>query len=508
LAKTKNTTTDTNSTNLTKETLPPSPIPELETKKPNEFYIPRNYSRSQVQPLWTTSPNNSSTRKYTSDAISKLLLHPYNSYKELQNVSNYLLYTSSAYNNFLDYLGNALTWDYVLSCEDIEKVNKTTVENRYIESARTVYKINVKSIFSAMLKRVLANGETYFYNMTDNSNSIIVEIDSNICQLAQIDNNNIWRYYVNLSLINPINIFEFPQEIQDAYNKWQDGGKSKKKIMIDGFELPEYLYPVSDKGFAIFAHMRKTQHDYPYLAHMFEDLNDLESDKSYMNDYIKESNIKLIHMKVPTDKDSGLPLMDKDIVQVYHDSAKEHLPSNVAPLTNPFDTESIALDKSQSTAINLVEHSTKVIMQDSGISDTIFNANSTNGLKYATLADATKLYCLFYFFENFVNLQIKQYKSKIKFLRINYYNQLEWHERFYADVQAGGSRSLFAVTGGIEPYDIINLAKTEKAIGMDDLLEPKINASQQSGKEEKDNGRPNKKEDEKEDSTIVVDGYR
>jgi len=499
LAKTKNTTT--------KDTIQQSPssIPE-ETPKPNEFFVPRNFARSQVQPLWTTSPNNSSTRKYTSDAIGKLLLHPYSSYKELQNISNYLLYTSSAYNNFLDYLANALTWDYVLACEDLEKVNKTTIENRYIESAKTVYKINVKAIFSAMLKRVLANGETYFYNLTDNSNSIIVEIDSNICQLAQIDSNNIWRYYINLSFINSANLLELPEEIQTAYKKWIDNGKPKKKVLIDGFELPEYLYPVSDKGFAIFIHMRKTQHDYPYLAHMFEDLNDLESDKTYMNDYIKENNIKLIHMKVPTDKDSGLPLMDKDVMQIYHDSAKEHLPSNVAPLTNPFTVESIALDKSQSTAINLVEHSTKVIMQDSGISDTIFNANSTNGLKYATLADATKLYPLFYFFENFVNLQIKQYKCKIKFLRINYYNQLEWHERFYADVQAGGSRSLFAVTGGIEPYDIINLAKTEKAIGMDDLLEPKINASQQSGIEN-DNGRPKKKEDKASDSTNKVNEY-
>jgi hypothetical protein len=480
----------------------------LEIQKPNEFYIPRNYARSMVQPLWSITPNNSITRLYKTEQISKLLLHPYNSYKELQNVSNYLLYTSSVYNNFLDYLANALTFDYVLQCEEIDKVNKNTIENRYIESAKIVYKINVKSIFPTMLKRVLTNGEIYFYNMSDKENNIIVEIDSDICQLAQIDNNNIWRYYVNLSLINSTKAYELPEEIYNAYKQWVDGGKSKNKKEIDGITIPDYLYLVSDKGFAIFVHMRKTQHDYPYLAHMFEDLNDLESDKLYMNEFIKDNNIKLIHQKIPTNPDSGMPLMEKGIIQSYHDSTKEYLPSNVSPLTNPFEIQSITLDKSQSTAINLVEHSNKVVMQDSGISETIFNANSTNGLKYATLADATKLYCLFYFFENFVNLQIKQYKCKIKFLRINYYNQLDWHERYYADVQAGGSRSLFAVTGGIEPYDIINLAKTEKAIGMDDLLEPKINASQQSGKEEKDNGRPNKKEDEKEDSTIVVDGYR
>lgn len=509
--KRNNTKNKTNTTNIHNEnTFENITAPStLQDQKPNEFFVPRNYARSQVQPLWAITPSNSTTRKYTSEQISKLLLYPYNSYKELQNISNYLLYTSSAYNNFLDYLANAPTFDYILECEDVDKVNKTTIENRYLESAKTVHKINVKSIFPAMLKRVLANGETYFYNMMDNSNSIIIEIDSNICQLAQIDNNNIWRYYVNLSLIDSTKAYELPDEIYNAYKEWINGGKKKNKKEIDGITIPEYLYLVSEKGFAIFIHMRKTQHDYPYLAHMFEDLNDLESDKSYMNDYIKDSNIKLIHMKIPTDKDSGLPLMDKDTMQTYHDSAKEHLPSNIAPLTNPFQVESIALDKAQSTAINLVEHSTKVVMQDSGISDTIFNANSTNGLKYATLADATKLYQIFYFFENFINIQIKQYKSKVKFLRINHYNQLEWHERYYADVQAGASRSLFVCTSGLEPYDVINLARTEKIIGMDDMLEPKVNASQIGLSDtESKNGAPKKKEDKASDSTNKVNEYR
>lgn len=506
MSKKTSTIVSTNTDTFEKIIIPSDTLDQ--TTQPNEFYIPRNYARSDIQPLWTTASRNSITRKYTTEQIGKLLLNPYASYKELQNVSNYLLYTSSAYNNFLEYLSNALTWDYILSCEDVGKVNKNTIESRYIESAKTVYKFNVKSIFPALLKRVLINGECYFYNMFDNNNSIIIEIDSNLCQLAQIDNNNIWRYYINLSLINPAILPELPDEIQIAYKKWVDEGKSKERKIIDGIETPENLYLVSDKGFAIFIHMRKIQHDYPYLAHMFEDLNDLESDKSYMNDYIKENNIKLIHMKVPTDKDTGIPKMDKDIVEVYHSSAKEHLPRNIAPLTNPFELQSIALDKSQSQAINLVEHSTKVVMQDSGISDTIFNANSTNGLKYATLADATKIYPLFYFFENFINLQIKQYKCKVKFLRINYYNQLEWHERYYADIQAGSSRSLFVVTGGIEPYEVINLAKTEKIIGIDDLLEPKINASQMSPDDlNKKNGAPKKKEDKASDSTNKVNEY-
>ena len=475
----------------------------------DKFYIPRNYARSNIQPLWATKPMNSTSKKYTSEQINKMLLNPYISYKELQNVSNYLLYNSPMYNNFLDYSSNLLTWDYVINCEDVDSINKTTAKNRYYESSKTIYKINVKTVFPTLLKRVLINGECYFYHSDSGGNSIITEIDSAICQLAQIDENNIWRYYINVSLINSLKLCEYPKEIQDYYQDWIDGGKKKDRKIVDGIEMPKYIYLVSNKGFAMFSHIKKTQHDYPYFASLFEDLNNLESDKDYMSEYIKESNTKLIHMKVPTDKDSGLPLMPKEIIETYHSSAKEHLPSNVAPLTNPFEVEGIALDSSQKTAINLVEHSTKVVSQDSGISDSIFNASSTLGLKYSTLADASKLYPILYYFENFLNLQIKTYKCKVKFLKINQFNQLEWHERYYSDLLAGGSRSLFAVTSGVELYDIINLAKTEEVLGFDDLLKPKVNASQVSGSElTSKNGRPEKDEDDASDSTNTEKEYR
>ena len=473
-----------------------------------EFFVPRNFARSNVQPLWATTPRNSATRKYTSEQINNFLLNPYGNYKSLQGVSNYLLYNSPMYNNFLDYLSNILTWDYVLACEDVDKVNKKTLENRYYEAAKVVHKINVKTIFPALLRRSLANGECYFYNMMDESNNIIVEIDSEICQLSQITEDNIWTYYVNVSLIDPLRVYEYPEEIRGYHEDWINGGKKKDKKEVDGITVPGYLYQVSNKGFAIFAHMRKVQHDYPYFAEMFGDLNTLESDKDYMNDYIKESNTKLIHMKVPVD-DQGKPLMDEKVIRIYHESAKEHLPRNVAPLTNPFEVEGITLDKAQSNIINLVEHSNKVVMQDSGISDSIFNAASTLGLEYSTLADASKIYPFLYFFENFVNLQIKQYKCKIKFLKINWFNQLDWHERYYGDVQAGGSRSLFVSTSGIEPFDFINLAKTEKALGMDDMLEPKLNSSQMNTDDlNKKNGAPKKKAKDATDSTNTEKGYR
>lgn len=468
-------------------------------------YIPRNYARSNIQPIWAQTPGNAKTQVYTSEQIANFLKNPHATYKQLQGVSNYLQYTSPSYNNILDYLSNAMTFDYTLFGIDAKTVSKTTLQNRIFTSAEVVSKMNVKSIFPQMVKRVLANGECYFYNLGDKNNIIIEEIDSNLCQLAMIDDNNIWRYYINLSLMDVNRVAELPEEIRVAYQKWIDGGKPKDKVEVDGMIVPSYLYLVSNRGFSIFAHMRKIQHDYPYLAPMFEDLNDLESDKTYMTEYIKENNIKLIHLKVPVDKDSGLPLFSKELISIYHESTKEHLPSTVAPLTNPFEVTSIALDKAQSAAINLVEHSTNVVSDDSGISKAIFNAETTNGLQYSTLADVSKLYPLLYFFENFINLQIKDQKCKVKFLRMSHYNQSSMHEESRTDLLSGGSRMIFVATSGIELYDFLNMYETEDVLGFDDMLEAKLNASQASAADlQNANGRPAKKADEQADSTVKV----
>jgi hypothetical protein len=476
-------------------------------KKVHEYYVPpRNeYGRSNVQPLWSLTPKDSTTQKYSNDTIVTFLNNPYQNYKKLQNVSNYFLYNSAIYNNFLDYLSNVFSWDYILYCEGSDEANGVTAKNRYINSAQLIKKINVKSLFPSMLKRVLANGECYFYNISDSSNSIIVEIDSSICKLAYIDSDGLWRYYIDATQIDANRAYEYPDEIYNFYKQWVNGGKQRNKIVVDGIEIPQYLHLVSNKGFAIFSHMKKTQHDYPYLASMFCDLNNLESDKAYMSEYIRESNTKLVHMKVPTNKDTGEPLMEKDTVGAYHDSAKSHLPRNVAPLTNPFEVNAINLDTAQDRVLNAVEHSTKVVMQDGGISESIFNATTTLGLEYSTLADASKLFPLLYFFENFINSLIKNWKCKVVFLRDTIFNQLDWNERYYANLQAGGSRSLFVATSGLEPYDFLNLAKTEQVLGIDELLEPKLNSSQMNQSDlDAKNGAPKKKPKDASDSTNKV----
>ena len=490
---------------------------KVETKKVIEdenkpqldyYYVPRNYVKSRVDPLWANNGSSRTSKAFSVDEIKTMLKNPYANYKKLQTVSDYLLSNNSNYGNYIDYLANIMTFDHMLFPVGMAE-KKVTIKNRLKESAKTIFKINARSVFPHLLKQAISYGESYWFDLSDSDNTIIVEIPKELCVLSHIDDDNLWRYYIDLALIKPTTLYELPEEIILAYKKWIDNGKPTAKSKEEGFEhLPMSYYEVSNKGFAIFVHMRKTAHDYPLLAHMFIDLITLGEDKSYFNEFTKEDAVKTVHQKIPVDKESGLPLMKKEVVEAYHNSSKEAVGRNISVMTTPFDVEGITLDGNKQAAINLVEHGIKLVQNDSGISETIFNANTTNGLGYSTKADASRMYPLLYFFTNYVNYKIKSQKFAVQFLRINIFNQDEMHEQYRTDLLSGGSRQLFMCTCGVDLYSYLNTLDMEKMLDFDDMLEPKLNASQGNSEDLKNNGRPQKDEEDKKESTISGDGYK
>jgi len=446
--------------------------------KPKEFFVPRNIMKTNIKPMWAMTYTKALAQTYSEAQILEFLKDPRTNYKKLQGVSEYLYNTSKLYQNFLYYLSTVMTFDYIIFPTEIDNIKEKTLWSRLETSAMRVYNIQPEYNFPHMLMRTLLNGESYWYNISTDNAEIFSEVPSKYCQAAGFDNNNLWRYWVNLTLIDPNMLNELPLEIQDAYNKY-----NKKKIKTED----DNFYLVSDRGFAMFCHGTSETHDYPYFSSMFIDLTRLEGDKDYFNNFIKADNIKLIHCKVPIDEKSGMPLMEKGVIQDYHDSLKEHLPENVAPITNPFETEGINLDSAQKTGINIVEVAKKNVQDDSGISDSMFAADTTMGLKYSTLADSANMYPLLAYFENYVNFKLKDQKFKCKFLRINHYDKLEWNKSFASGMSmSGDNRSKYIATSQTGLYEFIMTAKMEKAIDIDSLMPIKESAFTQSG----DAGRP------------------
>ncbi len=435
------------------------------------------------------------SRPYTKEQIEKALKNPLINYQVLQQVSNYLYSVSPSYQNTIDHMANILAFDYILFPIDFTD-NKTTMMNRLLSASKKAKQNQVKTVYPKMLERTLVQGETYWYTLTDNENTIYIEIPAKFCEVYEIDSNNLFRYKIRLDLLNNDIVKSMPLEIREAYANFHENknkNKNSKNQKRDKNDAMDSLkYKVSEKGFAILAHGMLSVHDYPYYANSFIDLLQLEEDKEYLNSYIKDDNVKMVHNKIKTD-DDGKPVMDADIIRQYHETDKKHVPKNVSVSTTPFDKEAISFDSSSRTQINLVEQSKKNVQDDSGISSLVFNneKSSSNALKDSIRADKNRVIPFLKFFNAILSYQLKSFKFIVSFLETDKFTRPDDHEGIRTDLQSGGSRMLFIATSGLEIYDFLQISQLEKIIGIDDYMPIMIPGSQQSGLDgDKKNGRP------------------
>lgn len=431
------------------------------------------------------------SRPFTKEQIEKALQNPLISYQLLQQMSNYLYSTSSAYQNTIDYFANIMTFDYVLSPTDFTE-NKKTMLNRLLGAAKKAKQSQVKTVYPKMIERTLIQGETYWYTLTDNDNTIYVEIPSKFCEVYEIDSNNLFRYKIRLDLLNNDIVKSLPEEIRTAYKDYHDSKNNNKNKQLDKNDALDALkYKVSEKGFAILSHGMLSVHDYPYFANMFIDLLILEENKEYMDEYIKDDNVKMVHQKIGTSAE-GQPFLPKEVIQAYHDSTKKHVPSNVSVSTSPFEVEAISFDSSSRTQINLVEQSKENVQDDSGVSSLVFNneKSSSNALKDSIQADSNRIFPLLKFFNAILSFQLKPFKFSVVFLETHKFNKKEVMEQCRTNLQFGGNRFDFIVSTGKEIYDFLQIAQLEKLIDIDEFMPIMISGSQQSGIENKKNGRP------------------
>src|SRR5690606_2772676 len=124
------------------------------------------------------------------------------------------------------------------------------------------------------------------------------------------------------------------------------------------------------------------------LSFLFDDVMSLDDTKDLFQDQTKLDAIKLIHQKMPLDKDNK-PIFDKNVADIYHKATKKNLPDGIAVTTNPFELTSINFDKIQKKEIDIIDRTEKNIFNSAGISSLLFNNDKASGeaLKRSIITD-------------------------------------------------------------------------------------------------------------------------
>lgn len=457
-----------------------------ETKETKDKNIPEDYAIQFFSKdlIGITANTTVRKRKYDRQQVRNFLKDPFKNYDKLQDVSVYLKSVSGNYFRIIKYLSGLTTFDYYIYPNSKAKLeNKDKILNDYKKAAQILEKINIKYNFRWIFERLIENGEVYLYELEDSKGIIYKEIPYNICRISAIDN-GVYLYEINLNKINKKDIDVFPVEIQNAFN-------NKEKYKDNNF-----WYPVSDKGIAFNA-IGNYAHGFPVLCFIFDDVMGLDDTKDLIESKQKLDAIKLIHQKIPLDKDSKQPIFDMDIARIYHNATKKNLPDGVAVTTNPLEISQIPFDKTVTREIDTIERAERNIWNSSGISDLIFNNNKASGeaLKRSIIADETLVFPFLCMFENYINKKIENTKFSMKFLETSYFNRDE-KIKFNKDLLAyGSSRTYLLALMGLEPIEIINLFAFEQGIlDIDKMLVPKQTSHTMPGDNEDEGGRPTQEE--------------
>lgn len=433
-------------------------------------------------------------RAYTRDNVRKALANPYDNVATLQQVSSILKSSNGIYAKILIYNSTMLTNNHIIT--PISSGSITTKEKMlktYEDVSSFVNKYNIKKTACWIYDRVLEQGELYTYKLEGKDQHIIQEFPAQLCKVTALEN-DVKRFAINLNGISSNVIGYMPLEIQNAYNLFKSNKLPKEQLIDNSY------YQVSNKGTA-FTLEKQQSKGIPFYCSIFDDLMELEDMKDLKSENAVIESTKLIHQKLPIDKETGKVLMDMSVAKTYHNATKANMPKGTAITTNPLDLEAISLSSSSTKLDNDIYQTMENAFDTAGINSEIFNGkkNSNMAITSGLVVDSLLPKRLQMMVEDWMNFELSTYKKngskwKFKFIDSTHFDREERSSKARENMAFGGSRFEFLACQGYDPLEGINLLKAEQLLGLDEIMIPQATSHTLSSSES--GGRPETETDE------------
>lgn len=455
----------------------------------NEMLGRRNYSILNAIPKLSTEMYR--PRQISREQIRKAVLNPYSNVEILQQASMLLKATNGIYKKILNYQSTIMTNDYMIYPVYVDKI--TTVEKMeksYQEVALYLDKFKIKELACWIYERVLEQGELYLYKLEDKNGIMFQEIPNVLCKITSIEN-NIQKFGINLSKLNDKLVLGMPPEIQKLYKRFKTGGIKEKDLIDNSY------YEISKNAVAFNLDKYATK-GIPFFCTAFDDLMELEDMKDLKSENAVIESIKLIHQKLPIDKDTGVVLMDFNVAKAYHNATKANLPKGTSITTNPLDLQAVSLSDGSSKINENVARSLESIYDTLGINNELFNGNKSTNEAIATgiIADGLLSKRLQMLVQNWINYELSSYKRngstwQMRFVDTTHFDRDNRAKAAREDMAFGGLRTEYLATKGYTPLESKNLLKMEQLMGFDSLMIPQASShtassSDSAGRPEKD----------------------
>lgn len=435
------------------------------------------------------------------DQLQSALQDPYSNVSFIQQVSKILYASNGIYYRLIENFTNIPMYDLYLSpttiigfngkSNTVDKMNK-----EYEQIAQLIEKINYKYNFKWFGRQLLLYGELFLYKVEDNNGIFYKAMPNDICRISGVMENNILKYSLNLSKLSNANLLStMPVPIQKLYEKFANGSLANDEKLVDNYyyleenEAVAFLFDdgnIRNKGISPFC----------YLFDKIYRVDEIEDDELSST---AADNLKLIHMKIPTNEEGEL-MMDTDIIGQYHQAAKQNLPKGCAITTNPLNMEVFTTQRQAQSTLTASQKAYESVYTSSGVNSELFNGarSSNESVLNSIKTDEMVVDRLNLIFCNFINYEIKNKKRnamwKVEMLRNTYFNKKDIQASERESITIGGNKLRYLAACGYTPLTALSSLLYESTLGLEQYFHP-VTSSYNSANGE-DNGRPSNSEND------------
>lgn len=436
----------------------------------------------------------------TVNTITNLMQSPENNYAQIAAYMDALRKKNGIVGRTIGYLQSHLTYNHTIYSAFNVKTNYSmdgmNVEE-FVEAANYVDRYKIKFYAPYFLQQVLINGMAFFYKVSDAKGVSYVEFPVAWGRIYAIEN-GVFRWELDMSKLSEDGIPYLPKELQNAYETYKKGNLADDNKWTDG-----KYYHVSNKGVAFCFDQNVLKNGgvaVSEFSSLIIDSIQLEQAKANVEIKDKIDTIRILHSKIPTDKD-GKPTMSSKIAKIYDGALKRSLPEGIAGVTSPLTLENISLNGAgNSKSYDTVSKAQQQLFLSTGTSSNLFGSDTTssNIVKLSVQKDAAWLYTkALPMLESYYDFELSSYKSasnmtwKLKFIRQSYFTLQDDIKALKDIVSMGGSRLDYLAATGMEPIEVYNkLIMEQRLLDIDSIMVPKQTSFTMSSKDAEGAGRP------------------
>ena len=493
----------------------PSPLssPLFALKKSWEESKNKNFSLSRIGAFFTNKKKSTKNidiakiktwlnnpQKYQTEIIdlSDSLYAPEGIYKTLVNLTsnmatldNYLQPTKSTMRKLSLELKTKTELDESSNPIDEEVFNKilNNFENEFDSVRNYIQNIDIKKTGHRILESLVRYGAYCGFEKNDGDFPYLWDLPIKYVRLYSIKSGQYkvefnFRYFEDLSRDNELSEFiwdAYPNEFKILYDKY--------KKNTDKLKYPEWQPLPNDKVCCLKLGGDNDTFFLPLYSQLFTELfllNDLIDEEIESS---RDDKIKLINIEFPHDKQTGIPLVEPDVVAQWVNVVASGVPETVCVTGSPYPLKEIPFKSIQNEKTGLIEFAKSMAYMQGGTNPLLLGGSSTNssvGVTQNLVYIQSNVFNMLDKIQSWFNYRIsnvnlrKKYTFKLNIWKITWFNVKDEFEREYKLSTIGGSLSVLSSKCGHNSDDYNATLEYENLVKSKDLWIPPKNMNQQA----------------------------